>query len=426
MNLFVIFSSAIALHLSGCGLSSLHDLPTPPPPQLKLMDQLCEGMNGDSDAKDIAVQSLALAYARNGYPNEAMELLKKIESHQGLVGMAKLALEYAHQGENRKAVIFLNEAEKESNRFSISLPRQLSIQMAQAYSAVQNDVKADNWKQKLSDNADLAEVQALIEAEKLRFGRIKLSQVSTRTEPELLEVIVFGATSGRENEMESVDCLAKAEKRVDSMYPVDRVPAYLSVSKGFDKLNRPEDSKRVLSKAESMSLLLSTRIESGTLGRILLADYYANKGDKVKANEWITKARTTISDNGYMAQPLCCSKLAEALWKVGNQQEAQVLWTDALNRARTHVHPRARRMGTLVVLESLLDNKVELTPEQLRMVESVIYDELQTEPLSVNKVENYLDEARATLRSPPAKEKKTTLQGGSSKNKKSATQKKAP
>ena len=426
MNLFFIFSSVIALNLSGCGLSTLHDLPTPPPLQLKLMDQLCKGINGDNDAKDIAVQSLALAYASHGYPNQAMELLKKIESHQGLVGMAKLALEYAHQGENRKAVVFLNEAEKESNRFSISLPRQLSIQMAQAYSAVRNDVMANAWTQKLSDGMDLAEVQALTEAEKLRCGQISLSQVGTHTEPELLEVIVFVASSRTGNEKDSTDWMTQAEKRVDSMYPVDRVTAYLSVSNGFDKLSRIEDSKRVLCKAESMSLLLSTRIESGTLGRILVADYYANKGDKDKANEWITKARTTISDNSYMAQPLCCSKLAEALWKMGNPQEAQVLWTDALNRARTHVHPRARRMGTLVVLDSLLDNKVELTPEQLRMVESVIRDELQAEPLSVNQVENYLDEARATLRSPPAKEKKTTLQSGSSKNKKSATQKKAP
>ena len=423
---WICFYTVAALHLIGCGRTSLYDPSASPPSQLVLMEQLCQGINGDSDAKDIAVKSLAMAYARHGYPLKAMELLKKIESHQGLVGMAKLAIDYAHKGENQKAVVFLSEAEKESNRFSISLPRQLSIQMAQAYSAVGNDVNADGWKQKLSDNMDLAEVQALIEAEKLRNGRIKLSQVSPQTELQLLDAIVFVATAGKENENTSTECMEMAEKRIESMYPVDRVPAYLSVSKGLDKLNRIEDSKRVLFKAESMSLLLSTKTESGTLGRILVADFYANKGNTEKANEWITKARTTISDNSYMAQPLCCSKLAEALWEMGNQQEAQVLWTDALNRARTHVHPRARRLGTLVVLESLLENKVELNAEQQRMVESVMSDEPQAEPLSSNKVENYYDEARATLRSPPAKEKKMRLQSGSSKNIKSAAQKKAP
>jgi len=426
-NLMWVFCYAIAaLHLTGCGRTSLYDLSASPPSQLVLMEQLCQGINGDSDAKDIAVQSLALAYARHGYPLKAMELLKKIESHQGLVGMAKLAIDYAHKGENQKAVVFLSEAEKESNRFSISLPRQLSIQMVQAYSAVGNDVNADGWKQKLSDNMDLAEVQALIEAEKLRNGRIKLAQVSPQTELQLLDAIVFVATSGEENENASTDCMEKAEKRIDSMYPVDRVAAYVSVSKGYDKLNRPEDSKRVLSKAESMSLLLSTKTESGTLGRILVADFYANKGNTEKANQWVTNARNTISDNSYMAQPLSCSKLAEVLWKIGNQHEAQILWTDAFNRARTHVHPRARRLGTLVVLESLLENKVELNAEQQRMVESVMSDEPQAEPLSSNKVENYLDEARATLRPPPAKEEKMPFQNSSSKNKKSATQKKTP
>ena len=423
---WICFYTVAALHLIGCGRTSLYDPSASPPSQLVLMEQLCQGINGDSDAKDIAVKSLAMAYARHGYPLKAMELLKKIESHQGLVGMAKLAIDYAHKGENQKAVVFLSEAEKESNRFSISLPRQLSIQMAQAYSSVRNDVEADAWKQKLDDNMDLAEVQALIEAEKLRNGRIKLSQVSPHTELQLLDAIVFVATSGKENADASTDYMEKAEKRIDSMYPVDRVPAYLTVSKGFDKLSRPEDSRRVLSKAEFMSLQISTKIDSGTLGRILVAVFYANKGNTEKANEWVANARNTISDNSYMAQPLSCSKLAEVLWKIGNQQEAQILWTDALNRARTHVHPRARRLGTLVVLESLLENKVELNAEQQRMVESVMSDEPQAEPLSSNKVENYYDEARATLRSPPAKEKKMRLQSGSSKNKKSATQKKAP
>lgn len=423
---WISFYTVAALHLTGCGRTSLHDLSASPPSQLVLMEQLCQGINGDSDAKDIAVQSIALAYARHGYPLKAMELLKTIESHQGLVGMAKLAVDYAHKGENHKAVVFLSEAEKESNRFSISLPRQLSIQMAQAYSAVRNDVNAEAWKQKLDDNMDLAEVQALIEAEKYRNGRIKLSQVSPQTELQLLDAIVFVATSGKENENASTDCMEKAEKRIDSMYPVDRVPAYLSVSKGFDKLSRPEDSKRVLSKAESMSLQISTKIDSGTLGRILVADFYVNKGNTEKVNEWVTNARNTISDNSYMAQPLSCSKLAEVLWKIGNQHEAQILWTDAFNRARTHVHPRARRLGTLVVLESLLENKVELNTEQQRMVESVMSDEPQAEPLSSNNVENYLDEARATLRPPPAKEEKMTLQSSGAKSKKSVTQKKAP
>ena len=130
--MWVFFYAIAAMHLTGCGRTSLYDLSASPPSQLVLMEQLCQGINGDSDAKDIAVQSLAMAYARHGYPLKAMELLKKIESHQGLVGMAKLAIDYAHKGENQKAVVFLSEAERESNRFSISLPRQLSIQMAQA------------------------------------------------------------------------------------------------------------------------------------------------------------------------------------------------------------------------------------------------------------------------------------------------------
>ena len=409
--------AAVAVfYFAACSGNSLHDVAAAPSSELVLMEDICQGITGDNYAKDIAQRSLALAYARRGYPTKAMELLKKTEGHQGLVGMATLAIEYSHKGRNKDSLVFLEEAERESNRFSISRPRQLSIKMAQAYTAVGNDIKADVWKQKLDDKTDLEEVQALIEAEKLRSGRINPSKISPRTEPELLEAIVCIGSSPKSNAKDSADWMNEAEKRVDSMYPVDRVAAFLTLYNGFEKMNRAEDSKRVMSKAESICLQISTRINSGTLGRILIAESYSNKGDLENANKWVALARNSISENSYMGQPLSCSKLAEVLWKMGNQQEAQVLWTDALNRARTHVHPRARRLGTLVVLESLSETNVELSTDQLRMVESVKNNEPQPEPLSSNKVENYLDEARATLRAPSAKEKLSNLQGGGQNN----------
>ena len=77
-----------------------------------------------------------------------------------------------------------------------------------------------------------------------------------------------------------------------------------------------------------------------------------------------------------------------------------------------------------------------LTSEQEAMVQSVTQEEVQPPPLATNQLEDYLQEAGVPISDQEGKAKKkptnaegmkeTTLQSGSSKNKKSATQKKAP
>lgn len=376
-----------------CTGKSLRDRSDPPPRLLDLMVETWRGITGDDDAKDLTAGELAAAYARTGYEKTALELLQKVDSHRGLVQMARLATEFSHQGKKAAGWNFLSAAEAGSDRFLLSRPRDLCIRMTQAYAAYGKTEQADRWEANLSDADDVGVVKSLRQAEDLRLGRIALDKIEPRTEPELIEAIgaVLGAGKGTENQISG--WLENAQARVGGMYPVDQVEAYLALADAARGLGRGEEAKGLLDKAAGLSLQVSPRMEAGTLGLISVADAYLRAGDRGKAGEWIEKARVSLPENPYMAQPKAYAKLAEVTWRMGDTKAAETLWTEALERARTHLHPRARRLGTFAVLESLLETKVPLTKDQEKMVLSVIEEQVQAAPLASNQVEGYLQEA---------------------------------
>jgi tetratricopeptide (TPR) repeat protein len=407
--------SLFLLVIAGCGSKSLEDSSAPWPHSLLLMSQIWEGMKGDQDAKDVAACELAYYFSRNGYPKTALEYLQGTDSHRGLVGMAKLTLEKYHEGQKDVARLYLAEAQKGSNRYLLSRPRVLCIRMAQAYTAMGKQDMAKEWKSKLSDSQDLTEVKALIQAEELRQGKISLEQVDAWTEPEFVEVIVAQMRAGKASEIQVSGWFKNAEKRVDGMYPVDRIQGYLLLASAARDLGRVEDCERMMMKAEGISLQVSPRIEAGTLARISVADAYVDAGNLEKAQVWVRKAQDSLPENPYMAQPKAYAELAEVVWNMGKKEEAELLWTEALNRARTHLHPRARQLGVMAVLMSLLDCKVELTPEQEKMVLSVKNEELQGLPLATNPVGGYLQEAVVAVSSKEGKAKKKPIKAEGTK-----------
>jgi tetratricopeptide (TPR) repeat protein len=196
---------------------------------------------------------------------------------------------------------------------------------------------------------------------------------------------------------------------------VDRIQGYLLLASAARDLGRVEDCERMMMKAEGISLQVSPRIEAGTLARISVADAYVDAGNLEKAQVWVRKAQDSLPENPYMAQPKAYAKLAEVVWNMGKKEEAELLWTEALNRARTHLHPRARQLGVMAVLMSLLDCKVELTPEQEKMVLSVKNEELQGLPLATNPVEGYLQEAVVAVSSKEGKAKKKSIKAEGTK-----------
>lgn len=402
----ILVGSCILLCFAACGPKNLQDRPEPMPKQLTLMAEIWSGVRGDQNAKDTAGQAMAIAMAKEGYPRRAMEILDQMASHQGLAGMAKLAVIYARAGQRSNAMVFLNRAEEESNRFLLSMPRELAIEMAHAYAAVGQDSMAEAWKEKLFDPEDLAVARSLIEAEQLRLGKITPDQVGVRTEPELLEEIAVTIRPGIGSVDKVSEWMKNAEERADVMYVVDRVQAYLALAKTAENLGRADDSARLWGKAASTSLQISPRIESGTMGRILLAKAYFEAGKTEEAMAWVLKARESLPKNPYMAQPKGYAEIAEVVWQMGRKADAESLWTEALDRARTHLHPRARRLGSMVVLESLLQSKFALSPEQEKMVLSVIQEEVQAAPLAENPLEGYLEEAAIAVSPEPKKAKK--------------------
>jgi tetratricopeptide (TPR) repeat protein len=364
------------------------------------MAQVWEGIRGDQDAKDVAACDLAFQMAKLGYPKSAVKYLQGTDSHRGLVGMAQLALDYAHQGDRKVARVYLAEAQAGSDRFLISRPRDLCMRMTQAYVATGQPAMAEDWRERLTDAEDLAVVKSLIQAEELRQGRISLEQVEARTEPELMEVLVAQMRKGKPSEIHIAGLIKDVENRVDGMYPVDRIQGYLLLASAAREWGRVEDCERMMMKAEGISLEISPRIEASTLARISVADAYVDAGNLEKAQVWIRKAQDSLPQNPYLAQPKACAELAEVVWRTGNQEQAKGLWTEALNRARTHLHPRARRLGTMAVLESLLQSQVALSPEQEKMVLSVIQEEVQAAPLAENPLEGYLQEAGVAVANP--------------------------
>lgn len=357
------------------------------------MEEIYQGIRGDQDAKDLAAGELAMLLVQAGYPARAMQLLEPISSHRGLVTMAKIATCYAHQDNLASANVFLDQAEQESSRFLLTMPRELAIEMAHASAAVGNEPQAKEWKEKIFDPADLEVAQSLIEAEQLRRGALPMEKLGVKTEPALLQQIALqlGAKKGSQPQM--AEWLKKTEGRVDLMYPVDRVEAYLQLAKASAQLGLGEEAARLRQKAGAFSLQISPRTDSGTEGRVLVAEAYLLAGDRGEAEAWIAKARESLPENSYMAQPKTYSRVAEVVWQMGNAKEAEALWTEALQRARTHLHPRARRLGTLAVLESLFESKVALTPDQEKMVLSVKNEEVQAPPMAENRLDGYLQEA---------------------------------
>jgi tetratricopeptide (TPR) repeat protein len=264
-----------------------------------------------------------------GYPARAMQLLEPISSHRGLVTMAKIATCYAHQDNLASANVFLDQAEQESSRFLLTMPRELAIEMAHASAAVGNEPQAKEWKEKIFDPADLEVAQSLIEAEQLRRGALPMEKLGVKTEPALLQQIALqlGAKKGSQPQM--AEWLKKTEGRVDLMYPVDRVEAYLQLAKVSAQLGLGEEAARLRQKAGAFSLQISPRTDSGTEGRVLVAEAYLLAGDRGEAEAWIAKARESLPENSYMAQPKTYSRVAEVVWQMGNAKEAEALWTEA-------------------------------------------------------------------------------------------------
>lgn len=405
---------ALLLCLSIVGCSKLQDPSSKIPEDLVLALQSAKEIQGDDDVRDKEIRHVAIRLAEVGWNETAAKVLSDLKSYHGVVALCDLSITFAHKNQQSIAQGFYQKAKEIAHRLVLNIPRPIPIALAHAAAANRDFKNADEWAARIGENADQAEVQSKIFAEKLRYGLASSSDT-----PAVWEPAVFDAwcASMSLHEMKKDDLKSEILRMMDKipfMFPVDQPQAYLSVYRSALKFNLPELSQEASSHAIRSSLMLGSDIDDTPKIRAQVARELFQAGDP-RATGVLRSARAACDGQVGFYQPPSLGAVAEVMFEMGQQEEALKTWDLAWNKTFSHGHPRARMVNAVEVLLSQsragikLDDKRESTVMAIRRGESGPIQQ-QTAPSQdvLNEVGAILQNQSSSKKEPKTNKSTTT------------------
>jgi hypothetical protein len=371
----------------GIGIISCAKLSDPSetlPRDLDLALQSAKEIQGDDDARDKEIRNVAFRLAEVGWTKTAAQILSDLKSYHGVVALCDLSITFAHKNQQSIAQEFYQKATEISHRLVLNIPRPIPIALAYASAANRDFKNADEWAARIGENADQAEVQSKIYAEKLRYGLAVSSETPAAWEPAVFDA---WCASMSLHEIKKDDLNSEVLRMMDkipSMFPVDQPQAYLYVYRAALKFNLPELAQASSMNAIRSSIMLGSDMDDTPKIRAQVARELFQTGDP-RATDVLRSARAACDGQVGFTQPPALGAVAEVMLEMGQQEDALQTWDLAWNKTFTHGHPRARMVNAVEVLLSQsragikLDDKRESTVMAIRRGESGLIQP-QTEP----------------------------------------------
>jgi len=408
----ITLSIILGIAITGC--AKLNDPSGKLPRDLDLALQSAKEIQGDDDARDKEIRNVAIRLAELGWNETAAKVLSDLKSYHGVVALCDLSITFAHKSQQSIAQEFYQKATEISHRLVLNIPRPIPIALAHAAAANRDLKNADEWAARIGENADQAEVQSKIYAEKLRYGLASSSETPAAWEPAVFDA---WCASMSLHEMQKDDLkseLLRMMDKIPSMFPVDQPQAYLYVYRAALKFNLPELAQASSMNAIRSSIILGSDMDDTPKIRAQVARELFQAGDP-RATDVLRSARAACDGQVGFYQPRSLGAVAEVMLEMGQQENALQTWDLAWKKTFSHVHPRARMINAVEVLLSQsragikLDDKRESTVMAIRRGESGLIQP-QTEPTqeALNEVGAILQQQSAAKKEPKTNKPTTT------------------
>jgi len=404
------------------GCAKLQDPASQIPKDLLLALESAKEIQGDDDVRDKEIRNVANRLAEVGWTKTAAQILSDLKSYYGAVALCDLSITFAHKKRQSIAQGFYQKAKEISNRLVLNIPRPIPIALAHAAAANRDFKNAETWTDRIGENADRAEVQSKIFAEKLRYGLASSSDTPAVWEPTVFEAWCASLSLHEMKKDDLKSELLRMMDKISTMFPVDQPQAYLSVYRTALKLNLPEFSEKAASNAIRSSFMLGSDIDDTPRIRAQVARELFHAGDP-RATDVLRSARAACDGQDGFYQPPSLGAVAEVMLEIGQQEEALETWDLAWNKTFSHGHPRARMVNAVEVLLSQsragikLDDKRESTVMAIRRGESGLIQP-QSEPTqeALNEVGALLQQQSASKKVPKTNKSTTTKPKSKSSN----------
>jgi len=410
----------ISFVIGGC--AKLQDPASQLPKDLLLALESAKEIQGDDDVRDKETRNVGVRLAEVGWTKTAAQILSDLKSYHGVVALCDLCITFAHKNQQSIAQGFYQKAKEISKRLVLNIPRPIPIALAHAAAANRDFKNAEEWTARIGENADRAEVQSKIFAEKLRYGLASSSDTPAVWEPTVFEAWCASLSLHEMKKDDLKSELLRMMDKISTMFPVDQPQAYLSVYRTALKLNLPELSEKAASNAIRSSIMLGSDIDDTPRIRAQVARELFHAGDP-RAIDVLRSARAACDGQVGFYQPPSLGSVAEVMLEMGQQEEALKTWDLAWSKTFSHGHPRARMVNAVEVLLSQsragikLDEKRESTVMAIRRGESgLIQPQTEPTPEALNEVGALLQQQSASKKAPKTNKSTTTKPKSKSSN----------
>jgi len=409
----------------GIGITSCAKLNDPSgtlPRDLDLALQSAKEIQGDDDARNKEIRNVAFRLAEVGWTKTAAQILSDLKSYHGVVALCDLSITFAHKNQQSIAQEFYEKATEISHRLVLNIPRPIPIALAHAAAANRDFKNANEWAARIGENADQAEVQSKIYAEKLRYGLAASSETPAAWEPAVFDAWCASMSLHEMKKDDHKSEILRMMDKIPSMFPVDQPQVYLYVYRAALKFNLPELAQTSSMNAIRSSIILGSDMDDTPKIRAQVARELFHAGDP-RATDVLRSARAACDGQVGFTQPLALGAVAEVMLEMGQQEDALKTWDLAWNKTFSHGHPRARMINAVEVLLSQSRAGIKLEEQRIATVMAIRRGESgliqpQTEPTpeALNEVGALLQQQSASKKAPKTNKSTTTKPKSKSSN----------
>ena len=200
-----------------------------------------------------------------------------------------------------------------------------------------------------------------------------------------------------------------AETLVTKADPVNAVDCWSQLAVAAQNGGLLGEASIAAYNSRDLAKAVDARTEDFAIGLKSAAVALSAIGDKAAAISCLELASVKPELIGFYFQPHALMAIAEGYEKIGDREKAKVYWLKAIERAKSHPHPRARQMNVVMLLMAMSRAGVSPEPEVVAVMDSIARGEGGDAPLPPGYVKTG-DRKNNSIKPAEKKNKKKKLQ----------------
>ena len=365
------FQLVVFVALAGC--SGPADIKIPE--SLSLAFEKVQLISGDEDARNEWGMRLSRQAARMGAVGEAMKSAGRVTGAKTGATFAMVAWDVANRGnpDGAKEAIRLYKADQ-----WITTNDESGLKYAYLTGAFQRlgmDQEAEQMNRKIVSPSMQRLAISLRESAKISAGsNFRTFNKSKFTPDTILEAIggllpvLEAPQTGMEKKRELLGLLEEMTLFCDA--PA-RVESWSKIAAVCGEYNLVGDAAILASRAIQIAQGFDPKVEMYAIGLSQTSMAFSAARDKAQAIHCLEMASVRPEIIALFYQPEAFSAIAKGYQKAGEPEKAMQNWLKATQITKSHPHPRARQINTVLILSDMADVSVIPSAEITAVMDSI-------------------------------------------------------